>query len=184
MRAAQERNSPVVNARKARCQNFESNFMSGAEEAGAAGTAAVDRGWRELRERRSMTAAGNLLSVQRQCHPERKPLCHRERSPLVIPSEALCHPERSEGSAFRLAPGSIPARQGEANAEFAHCADFAENNKRATMPFWKIVVALCQWCQGLVSVVRGLHGSAPRGCPARRQKQIPRRSAPRDDKNG
>ena len=29
IRAAQERKSPVVNARKARCQNFESNFMSG-----------------------------------------------------------------------------------------------------------------------------------------------------------
>ena len=27
MRAAQERKSPVVNARKARCQNFESNFI-------------------------------------------------------------------------------------------------------------------------------------------------------------
>ena len=36
MRAAQERKRPVVNARKARCQNFESNFMSGAEEAGTA----------------------------------------------------------------------------------------------------------------------------------------------------
>ena len=29
MRAAQERKSPVVNARKARCQNFESNFIWG-----------------------------------------------------------------------------------------------------------------------------------------------------------
>ena len=27
MRAAQERKSPVVNARKARCQNLESNFI-------------------------------------------------------------------------------------------------------------------------------------------------------------
>jgi hypothetical protein len=27
IRAAQDRKSPVVNARKARCQNFESNFM-------------------------------------------------------------------------------------------------------------------------------------------------------------
>jgi len=27
MRAAHERKSPVVNARKARCQNLESNFM-------------------------------------------------------------------------------------------------------------------------------------------------------------
>ena len=27
IRAAQDRKSPVVNARKARCQNFESNFI-------------------------------------------------------------------------------------------------------------------------------------------------------------
>lgn len=29
IRAAQDRKSPVVNARKARCQNFESNFIGG-----------------------------------------------------------------------------------------------------------------------------------------------------------
>ena len=29
IRAAQDRKSPVVNARKARCQNFESNFICG-----------------------------------------------------------------------------------------------------------------------------------------------------------
>ena len=43
MRAAHERKSPVVNARKARCQNFESNFMREDEEAGtAAGRSRVE----------------------------------------------------------------------------------------------------------------------------------------------
>jgi hypothetical protein len=36
MRAAQERKSPVVNARKARCQNLESNFIGDRREAGTA----------------------------------------------------------------------------------------------------------------------------------------------------
>jgi hypothetical protein len=52
MRAAQERKRPVVNARKARCQNFESNFMSGAEKAGCGGGSIAGR---DLREGRSMT---------------------------------------------------------------------------------------------------------------------------------
>ena len=34
MRAAHERKSPVVNARKARCQNLESNFMRMESDAG------------------------------------------------------------------------------------------------------------------------------------------------------
>jgi hypothetical protein len=34
IRAAHERNNPVVNARKARCQNFESNFIGGARTEG------------------------------------------------------------------------------------------------------------------------------------------------------
>jgi hypothetical protein len=42
MCAAHERKSPVVNARKARCQNFESNFMSGA---GKRVRRRVDRDW-------------------------------------------------------------------------------------------------------------------------------------------
>ena len=37
MCAAHERKSPVVNARKARCQNFESNFMGSDGEAGYGG---------------------------------------------------------------------------------------------------------------------------------------------------
>jgi hypothetical protein len=39
MRAAQDRKRPVVNARKARCQNFESNFIV----SGELGAGAVDR---------------------------------------------------------------------------------------------------------------------------------------------
>jgi hypothetical protein len=40
MRAAQDRNNPVVNARKARCQNFESNFIE-ADGRGRDGAAAA-----------------------------------------------------------------------------------------------------------------------------------------------
>jgi hypothetical protein len=44
IREAHERNRPVVNARKARCQNFESNFMGKPTGAGGEAESVVEEG--------------------------------------------------------------------------------------------------------------------------------------------
>jgi hypothetical protein len=53
IRAAQDRKSPVVNARKARCQNFESNFIGeytedGGRSEGGDNGGTIERGRRNL----------------------------------------------------------------------------------------------------------------------------------------
>jgi len=79
MRAAQERKSPVVNARKARCQNFESNFIWGDKE-------------RRVRIGGGAIASGGTYAKtidSRGAKPTQRaaPMSSRAEAPFVITSE-------------------------------------------------------------------------------------------------
>jgi hypothetical protein len=67
MRAAHERKKPVVNARKARCQNFESNFIWGKAEAGGGHRSSFARlGWYTARTIKYSRTKRNRGTARRQ----------------------------------------------------------------------------------------------------------------------